>query len=392
MTYKPNWADPRVRSRATQAYGFVRGVVSTTKPRAWSTRYIDKFLGQQTTQLSKYLRRLLLITTNNHWSIEQKQCKEYLANATGLEFLAGILNEEPSTPESCDFDNNYSTYPIVYDLNKPDRYRFDLRAVNAFCRREFGDQLEHMDFDYQDKSHRLWHPLQNVRKEFKQPIMAQAGLFYHYDIVSAAPTLIHQYAQLNGQDEYLFALTQYLADPTRIREQLAQELEMPVRAVKVLINALFCGARIGHNTEFALTKLLANDPARVEFLKQHQYLTQLRMDIRQCWRAISEVMPRTYVETTKGQRRVPLSSRKKWVKYFELERSVLDVVRMYLDQTNNRHFLEHDGWATEREVNLNELKFVIERMTGFQVDISFSTTHHSTYPIVYDLEKGLTNV
>jgi hypothetical protein len=43
-------------------------------------------------------------------------------------------------------------------------------------------------------------------------------------------------------------------------------------------------------------------------------------------------------------RRKPMSSKQKWNIYFDLERTVLSCVREYLTDTNNKHFLEHDGW------------------------------------------------
>lgn len=388
MCYKPNWNDPRVRSRAIQAYGFVRAVISTTKPRAWSTRYIDRYLGQQTTAISRYLRRLLLITTNHHWSIESHQCKQYIANQNGLDYLRGVLSGESPlrVDENNVFDKNHTTYPIVYDLTKPTTHTFDLVAVDAFCQREFGDQLKHLDFNYEDKSNRLWHPLQNVRKEFKLPLMARAGLTYHYDIRSAAAQLVYQHAQELGQDEYLFAIEQYLKDPQAIRESIAQELDMPVRAVKVIINALYCGARVGHNPEFALSRLLANDSARIQLLKEHSYISQLRDDIKCCWTSIATSMSRTYSPTVRGLRLKPLTSRQKWNRYFELERRVLDGVRAYLTAAGNDHFLEHDGWVTAQPIDQQELIDSIKQTTGYRIELSFFDNNTTTYPIVYDLQ------
>jgi hypothetical protein len=60
---------------------------------------------------------------------------------------------------------------------------------------------------------------------------------------------------------------------------------------------------------------------------------------------------------------IPISSRQKWGVYFDLERQVLNEVREFLRETNNRHFLEHDGWSCENEIN--ETDFTVLHAHGF---------------------------
>jgi hypothetical protein len=80
-------------------------------------------------------------------------------------------------------------------------------------------------------------------------------------------------------------------------------------------------------------------------------------------------------KTTKSgkQRKVALSSKKKWQLYFELERQVLNEVQDYLRLTKNRYFLEHDGWATEHQINEHELNQYIRDKLGF--DVKFKMEH-----------------
>jgi hypothetical protein len=80
-------------------------------------------------------------------------------------------------------------------------------------------------------------------------------------------------------------------------------------------------------------------------------------------------------KTTKSgvERKVALSSKKKWQLYFELERQVLNETQNYLRLTKNRYFLEHDGWATEHQINEHELNQYNKDSLGF--DVKFKMEH-----------------
>jgi hypothetical protein len=57
--------------------------------------------------------------------------------------------------------------------------------------------------------------------------------------------------------------------------------------------------------------------------------------------------------------------------YFDLERRVLNCVRRYLDETNNKYFLEHDGWSTTNEIDVIKLYDYILDHTGFNLKIEY---------------------
>ena len=92
MKYIPNLNDPRIIKRIKTALGFVRGCMSETKSHAWSTRYIDKHLGQQNHNLGKYLRNHLLIETRSTWSKDSGVCKEYKLNLEGYEYIKDLVS------------------------------------------------------------------------------------------------------------------------------------------------------------------------------------------------------------------------------------------------------------------------------------------------------------
>tara|TARA_R110000868_G_scaffold52222_1_gene165285 strand:+ start:531 stop:1757 length:1227 start_codon:yes stop_codon:yes gene_type:complete len=375
MSYKPNFTDKRTLKRIRSAYGFTKGALSTTTPHNWAQVVIDKHIGRSNNNLGNYLRNLLLICTNNHYDSQTGVTKQYIANQQGLDYLRDILYGSNTTQFTQWVQNNGISKNIIsLTTTTPSMLLlFDHYCVNKFIEEEYELELQNLDFDYTDKSNRLWHPIQNIKKDYKKSIFATHKLNYQYDIDTCAPTLLHQYSHKLDMDIYLFALRTYLKDKQMIRTQLAKELDVSPKVIKIIINALFCGARIGSG-DFAISKLLDNDIAKIQWLKQNSYITELRNDIKLMWSYIEPSMAKTTKITKSGlERKVALSSKKKWQLYFELERQVLNQVQNYLRLTKNRYFLEHDGWATEHQINEHELSQYIKDSLGF--DVKFKMEH-----------------
>jgi hypothetical protein len=349
MEYKPNFNDPRVIKRIKHAYGFARGILSTTTAHGWSTRYIDKYFGQQQNQLSKWLRNQLLVVVCDRFNKDTGQTKTYLFNTEGADALRATLYEsEPiKVPE-----------PITI---------YDEKMVRNWIQREFGRELADKDFTYDDKSSRLWHPLQSVRRQYKQQALNESGLKYHYDIQCSAPTLILQHAQRQHvpMDLYLNALNTYLKNRQTIRADISTKAELDPKTVKVLINALFCGARLGANNQLAMFQLLEQDRAKMAYIKQDPFIIELREDIKTCWEYISPSMTRE--RNNKTNKLKPISSSQKWNRYFDLERQVLNSVIQYMKDNSIKYFLEHDGWSCDRVIDRDQLSDYVYGSTGYRV-------------------------
>lgn len=370
MIYQPNFNDPRVINRIRHAYGFTRAVISE-RPHRWSTRYIDRYFGQQQTALSKWLRCHLLIPTSHSYSQTTGQTKEYKLNISGADYVRNILLGRR------DQNQNHANNNFDFDWQHIEKINYDRDVVLRFIKQEWGSELVNRNFTYEDKSHRLWHPLQNVRRQQRALAFADYNLCYQYDIECAAPTLIHQHAQQqpDPMDLYLFALRNYLNDRQQIRQTLSQALEVDIKTAKVIINALFCGARIGHGADFAISQLLDNDAAKIQYLKQDTFIQQLRADIKTCWLYIQPSMMRIGITDKRNRHRLlPVTSKQKWQRYFDLERRCLNAIRNYLDQTQNHYFLEHDGWTCEREIDLTALTAFVHNSTGFNLKFELKKT------------------
>ena len=353
MSYKPNFNDPRVIKKIKTAVGFVGACFSSTKPHQWSTRYMDKFFGQQQHDLSKWLRNELVICTNERYTMGTNHCKEYIKNQTGYDNLICSLRQSTS-------------YPSVSQVGT---------IVTDWVKDEYKTELETKNFKYDDKSSRLWHPLQRVRKEHKMVVFSDSGLKYQYDIECCAPTLIHQYSQMldDPMDLYLPALTSYIKDRKTIREQIASEAEIPPEIAKEIISALVNGAQLGMNYKSDIYKVLKGDKARIEYLKQNEYIQDLRNDMKVCWSYIKQTLPViTHTDKNGRIRTRPISSKQKAGVYFDLERVVLNSVIEYLKSTNNQYFLEHDGWVCTNEINVNELVKWVKVNTGYDINLDWS--------------------
>lgn len=369
--YSPNIKDPRVLKRIKHAYGYARGVFSETKHQQKSQEAITKRFGRANDNLGKWLRLNLLTCVDHHFSEAAGISKSYILNATGAAEVRSLLLGNA--------DSMFTSSEVKQiRMHKEPNKQFDAFVVKKFVEESYGHELRALEFTYEDKSNRLWHPIQQVTKDIKKEILAEHGLRYHYDIRCCAPTLIHQHAQHLGMDEYLFGINSYLKDRTAFRNDITEQAELyeehgyADKTSKTFINALFCGARLGNSEHFALAGLLKYDSSRIEFLKQYNPITQLRDDIKVCWDAIKPTMSRRSVIDKNGNKKMlPISSKQKWLRYFELERQVLNAARDYFKKTGNRVFLEHDGWATELMIDVQDMKTYIKNKTGFDIEVDY---------------------
>lgn len=364
--YQPKLTDPRVRDRIKLALGWSKGCLGD-KPRELAKTWIEKNIGQQQNELSAWLRRMLLVCKDHSYSWgAERRCKTYSLNRSGWEAVRSMLYGS----EALGHDLPEAPY-LSQGLRRP-LHVYDEHLVSFWARRAHAAELDAGQFSYaQHGSARLWHPLQNIDKDTKR-LFWRERLPYNYDIVACAPTLILRRAQALGMDEWLPELQAYLNNAHDLRShlcsvaQLDPQSQPDMKKAKALVNALFCGARLGASPEFALFRLLDSDVPRIRRLQKDERLARLRNDIRTCWKAIEPSLP---VRHNEAGRKLPLGSRQKWEVYFRLERAVLDVVRAHLDRNGVKYFLEHDGWRTDRPIDTSALVAEINASLGFRVSV-----------------------
>lgn len=281
--------------------------------------------------MEKYLRTHLLVTERNYWSMEHGECKVYSLNKPGIDTIREKLRIEREDVESV----------VIGEISS-----------------EFSESLTTGDFQYEEKSDRLWNSLQFFPSEVKRAILKKHGYLYNYDISCCAPTLLVYKAFNNGMGEVYTPLSilRYIEGKTHYRRTLSEEIGISQKQVKEIINALFCGARLGCNPNYALFQLVDCNTETMNKLRASEIIQDLRADIKQMWKYLEIDIPRKEVLTKKGNKKLErITSSMKWGLYFRLERKMLRVIEKYLKSTGCRYFLEHDGWATDQDIDIEFL-------------------------------------
>lgn len=338
----PNLKDPRVQRRFHAALKWCDLHLSDWRPREIYANQIADAFGPRSSSLHDYLRTKLLKQTSTYL-VDSHPCS-YVLNRNGYEDLrASVGHLSPG-------------YADVF----PDRAK----------------ELETLEFEYETKSDRYWHPFQNIKRERKSEFWAAHGLPCNYDIAACAPTILLQLAKRKGISPLVAQpIEQYLQDRSAVRAHVASVAGISVEEAKRLINSFFNGAQL-MKTPFC--KAYAQYGGYiVEKLQKDRDLRRLRVAIRAMWvyiRRDGQAAPvnRLGMTINVQQRKNVRRSRDKWAIYFQDERAVMDVIKRYLTLRGITHFTEHDGFRTSKPVNLRELEAKIAKETGFTLTVEES--------------------
>lgn len=364
MAYNPNLDDPRIQRRSRRALGMTIGCLSEDKSRQLGTRFIDQHFGQGQTNLSKWLRKKLLVPTSETYKIRKDGsgaiCKEYKLNQTGVEYLANIVGKD-----------------ITTHTNK-------ITVVDEWIQHTYEDQLSG-EFEYTEKSYRLWNPIQGIRRDIRHPLLARHGFCYSYDIDTAAPTILYQLHLQRSGGIVLDHIDYYISNKDVVRSTLAELTGLEKDIIKKIINALFAGAILARNNFCQLYHLIGYNKAIMKLLQSNRFIIDLKEDIRELWTSIKQEEPIIYKRDSQGdfiynksgsKKAMPFRSKRKWHVYFREERRVLDVINQYLKQKDHKFLLEHDGFTSNKEISITDLSDYITYQTGYCLSFSGYITKH----------------
>ena len=353
--YQPNFNDPRVIRRINKSIGFTSALKSADKPRQLAKTFIEKHFGMSHHPLTKFLRSQLLICTDDTYDMNKKRCKEYVLNETGLTNLLDLLDKKNDNKVS------YITYPSVTDLNN---------IAVEWAKTQYSTELDTLNFEYKEKSHRLYNDIQSMRSEARALLLAEKGLCYDYDIDTAAPTLLYQHSHKtpSATGEVCEVIEYYIDNKEQVRNKLSKESSLPVENIKGIINAMFSGGFLTTYGRSQVFRMCNNDPAVVKFLQQHPFILGLKADIKTMWEPIkADTKAEYYWTSTNKWRKRPFNPRTKWNIYFELERMVLDQVIQYCREFKCNYFLEHDGFRTDKKIDTTDLSLYISEGIGYNL-------------------------
>lgn len=407
-TYKPNLQDHQVINVLERSVSYVLQSMSENKPRNISFKKIEKKFGRRS---CKWLRNILLICTSHNFSKNKKLSKEYIRNRCGIEYIKHLIETRSDNISWKQWQNSWyhiedesinvpseeinDIIPVVKKSFDPTKhFLIDRRYVLKELMKVHGRAMLSGDFSYSQKSFRWWNELQSVKKEYKLPFLAMHHYNHMYDIEACAPTLIYQYAKsIKHNLKPTPAYDRYLNNKTEVRQELADLIESDIKDIKVLINALFCGAKLGRNNIFALYQLFYNPDdsyyadAAIIVLKESEYMNQLIEDIKYIWKIIKQVIyPKTLykeiIHKDTGEietKRINFGSKQKWDLYFQLENMVGLSIKEYLNNLDCNYFFEHDGWSSSVMININELSEHVYSTTGYKLKYDYEYIEYNQF-------------
>lgn len=390
-TYQPNIKDPRVAKRCKEVIGGIKGLFREDESKH-SARVIDTLLGHHSNPLSRWLREVLLITTNEFYSKDAKTPKGRKLNADGFSYLVKFTNGKT--------ESSWDTYNKNLQLTKLQETAVKLSDINTsneleeiknlthelalnYCEIQFGELFRRGEIFYTEKSNRYWHRLQNFPSQIRDAFLARHGFKYDYDIECCNITLIMQYAEQcahsyrkqnpNKKGPVLrnSAILQYMHDKINIRQEIADELRVPIETVKMVLTALVNGASLRCRWGYLYNELgmhLSLRFYRIAFIKK------FIDNIKSCWECINSYDDRRKLKLrsiNNQQKHVKskLSSKQKSEMYLELEKKVTDVIRNWLSATKQEVFFIHDGWVTKNIIDTYELANFIKEKTNYSIKI-----------------------
>lgn len=330
--YRPNWQDKRVTKRIKTVLQWCDQHLSERIEKQVHHATLNEAFGQQQNQLSAYLRRVLLIQQGQYQP--GVASFKYLLNGEGYRKVCEAIGYDQTAQQQNDLER---------------------------LRTQYAAELQSGDFEYHRASDRDWHPLQNISRKDKQTFWTPY-LPYDYDFSACAPSILSQSAHAAGLPDLLQGeVLEYLQDPSAMRQHVATLAGCSLDDAKRLVNSLFNGARLQRSKECAAYRTLQFDYEAMTRLMEDPQVKRLQRSIRLVWRFIG-IKTGFHLKT----------GRHKWGLYFACERQVMDVVTAYLTRHGIRYFTEHDGFRTDKPVNVDELLAEVKAKTGFDLKLKMS--------------------
>lgn len=338
MTYTPNFNDPRVQRKIKHALGWACANLRYDTPKNWAKVKLDNSIGHNHHSLGRYLRNTLLIEHNSHYNMLTGKTKQWRLNLKGVFSLSESLGITPPVKAS-----RITHHVAVELLSKQHAHTLNTGA-----------------FEYIEKSNRLWNDLQFVRNDVRKQLFKRHGYCWEFDIRSAAPTILLQYARrICDLTKPTVEIDRYLQDPGQYRQRLADQLGIDYNTAKSIITARFNGATLRHDRD--ISKMLGNNRIQLYKLKKNSQFVLLTKDIKKITDSIKKF----------HQIRGRMSAGKKWEYYHLEEKRVMGVVRKALEQNKCKYFLEHDGWRSDAWIDPHELKLRVRKQTGYVIDFKW---------------------
>jgi hypothetical protein len=336
--YRPDFNDPRVKRRVRRVLEWARPILIRTRPSPVASAELTKEFGNQKGNLAAYLRANLLKQSGRYKV--GKLFLDYSIKREGYDRLCAAI----AAPIESDVE-------IARDLYGPiARGEIDVKYTEPTPGR------------------RRYHRVQNLRKEVRADVFAG---WYDYDIESAAPTLVLQYAKNSptipgmetGTEPYP-TLERLVKDKATLRSEIAAATGLAASEVKRVVNGLFFGAKLQASPKTQIFSIVGGDKEALGRLKDSDAIGALTQEAKQMWDQVLEVDAgrRAGSASKKAQRRMAV--------YLSLEREAIEAMEVSLRASGVKYVLMHDGFMADRRVDVDLLVGAVRAKMGFRVSLS----------------------
>jgi len=222
-------------------------------------------------------------------------------------------------------------------------------------------ELDTLHFAYRErKDGRLHHPLQWVRSDFANRLWEEVGLKWDYDISACHPTLLYQAALKVGSSPFILAPVKDFLDRKDVYRQLASDLlGCPFDEAKQVVTSLFLNSTISTSPR---CKLYVRFACKAIAFRRHPLIDALIKSIqRGIW---------AHLSIRHGDMR---SAKKKARLARSMERRVINAASSWMNEQGIKHFIIHDGWRADRDLDVAGLGQRVKEATGFEVTIERKT-------------------
>lgn len=360
--YQPNFSDPRIVKKSMEVISWCELNLSVERKLRKSHRTLREIFGPTGNKLSKWLRDNLIIQSG--YFEKGGQCYEYILRKGGIEEIKKLIKDNFKPGEEKQKSRRIKKTLLLDDNND---VVVDENNVK-FLTQKLREQIKKLEFEYNSKGWRDYNPLQNIKRVNKQKFWSDK-LPHDYDISAAAPTILLQYSERLGLISIVnSSLRDYLDNKNEYREHVRSLIEIEgeegIQIAKKILNGLFNGAILSKNESYPCQiYLLVNmDNKKMDRLINDKKIRHLRANIGYIWRQLK----RKHFKLEKGR----IKSGEKWNLYFMLEFNIMKEVYSYLDNKKIKYFKEHDGFRTNKKVNINEIEKLIEDRTAFILKLS----------------------
>ena len=245
---------------------------------------------------------------------------------------------------------------------------------------EYDHQLRTGDIQYRLIKDRRYNSLVCAPKAIRKEVLYRHGYNFDYDINSAVVSLMYQ--EINrinktkpiDQQFDLTILGNLIRLKTEIREFLASEFNITLKSAKAIINAIVFGAPISASKQAsAIANIVGID--NIPHLKS--ILGNVVTDTRQAWKFINN----NSTNPISGR----LGGKQYSIIYSALELKAQQSIQQFLDSNNHKALFIHDGFVTDKMVDIDAFNQYMEQALGF--DSMFSMSFDSLIDIDNRINK-----